>query len=150
MDLIESGGYFTINRPRQYGKTMMLFQMLDYLKIATEYLPIKLDFQGVETSIQKSEVAFCLMFWGKLIGAIELLYDNLATEIKALGEVETLNDLSNKISALKKITPKKIVLLIDKVDTSSNYEAFLKFLAMLRSKYLERRNVSTFHQQFSV
>jgi hypothetical protein len=37
------------------------------------------------------------------------------------------------------------VLLIDEVDKSSNNQLFVSFLAMLRSKYLERDEIPTFH-----
>jgi len=36
------------------------------------------------------------------------------------------------------MTPKKLVLLIDEVDASANYEPFLVLLGMLRTKYLSR------------
>jgi hypothetical protein len=31
LDMVEEGLYFTINRPRQYGKTTMLFRLTDAL-----------------------------------------------------------------------------------------------------------------------
>jgi transposase len=42
-------------------------------------------------------------------------------------------------------TPKKVVILIDEVDQSSNNDVFIKFLALLRNKYLQRTTFETFH-----
>jgi hypothetical protein len=51
------------------------------------------------------------------------------------------------ISKLVKETGKKIVLMIDEVDKSSNNQLFLDFLGMLRNKYLKREEPGqfTFH-----
>jgi hypothetical protein len=51
------------------------------------------------------------------------------------------------ISELVEKTEKKIVLMIDEVDKSSNNQLFLDFLGMLRNKYLKRREPGqfTFH-----
>ena len=146
MELIEFGDYFTINRPRQYGKTTMLFQLLRHLKTSKEYLPIKMNFQGVDDFVHETPAAFSQMFWGQLIDSFERLDAELAGQIKQFGGINSLKDLSNHISRLKKVTPKKLVLLIDEVDASSNYESFLSFLGMLRNKYLARiEGEHTFH-----
>jgi hypothetical protein len=146
MQLIEYGDYFTINRPRQYGKTTMLFQVLDYLKEEETYLPIKLDFQGIEEKWHLSEDTFLKMLIKELLD----YFREQPTELKDFveNELSTVNDfngLSAFITALTKKANKKVVLLIDEVDASSNYEAFLIFLAMLRKKYLARQKTTTFH-----
>jgi hypothetical protein len=63
------------------------------------------------------------------------------------GKTLSMNDLSDLITDFVHQSPKKIVILIDEVDTSSNYMPFLRFLAMLRTKYLDRESPSnlTFH-----
>ena len=40
---------------------------------------------------------------------------------------------------------KKVVVMIDEVDKSSNNQVFVAFLAMLRNKYLERADIPTFY-----
>ena len=40
---------------------------------------------------------------------------------------------------------KKVVVLIDEVDQSANNELFVRFLALLRNKYLLRDKIPTFH-----
>jgi hypothetical protein len=47
-------------------------------------------------------------------------------------------DLSERITDIVDLSEKKMVLLIDEVDASSNYEPFLVLLGMLRTKYLSR------------
>jgi hypothetical protein len=53
--------------------------------------------------------------------------------------------LSFVITNLVKKTTKKIVVLIDEVDKSSNNQLFVSFLGMLRNLYLDRSLVPTFH-----
>jgi hypothetical protein len=52
--------------------------------------------------------------------------------------LEDLEDLSSFITKLIRYINKKVVLMIDEVDKSSNNQLFLSFLGMLRNKYLLR------------
>ena len=143
--LVEEGMYFTINRPRQYGKTTMLFQMSEYLKKSEEYLPIKLNFQGVGEKWHRSDGAFAQMFFLQIAKDLERSYAELLPLTKNV-EIQTVEDLSYWISAFIRKVGKEVVLLIDEVDASSNYDSFLSFLGMLRAKYLARDfEVRTFH-----
>lgn len=47
-------------------------------------------------------------------------------------------DLSKSITKFVIKTDKKVILMIDEVDKSSNNQLFLSFLGMLRNKYLLR------------
>ena len=49
------------------------------------------------------------------------------------------------ITKLVNKTDKKVIVLIDEVDKSSNNQLFISFLATLRNKYLERDIFKTFH-----
>jgi transposase len=60
-------------------------------------------------------------------------------------KVTNLNLLDKAITKLVNQTKQKIVLLIDEVDQSSNNDVFIKFLALLRNKYLQRTIFKTFH-----
>ena len=62
LELIEKGKYFRINRPRQYGKTTMLSLLTKILRKDSEYLPIKISFEGIGDSDFKSPEAFCPFF----------------------------------------------------------------------------------------
>jgi hypothetical protein len=144
-EMVERGKYFVINRPRQYGKTTMLFALLSYLHKSEEYLPIKMDFQGMPMATNESEAAFGQHFWQELVAAVAWVDVSLSKQLSTFEAVNNFPDLSSRITQIQTVTPKKVVLLIDEVDASSNYDVFLHFLATLRNKYLKREYVSTFH-----
>lgn len=56
----------------------------------------------------------------------------------------TLSVLFKTLLELCRKSDKRIVLLIDEVDTASNNQVFIDFLSQLRAYYLKRRRVSTF------
>ena len=49
LDLIEQGKYFTINRPRQFGKTTTMSLLFKALNQREDYLAFKISFEGVAT-----------------------------------------------------------------------------------------------------
>lgn len=149
MELVTKGKYFTMNRPRQYGKTTTLFALFDALAASEEYLAFKISFEGVGDEVFKTEPAFAKMVFEQMERNAEG-QGNL--EIAAFlseqrKQIETFNDLSKSITELTRQTDRKLVLLIDEVDKSSNSQLFVSFLAMLRDKYLNSDSPSqrTFH-----
>lgn len=148
LEMVEVGEYFVINRPRQYGKTTMLANIQNHLDHSEEYFPIALNFQGIDRKWHESDEAFALMFVQELIRALKFTQQEL-TELlqKNLPEVKDMSSLSDVITEMAHAANKKMVLLIDEVDASSNYTPFLSFLAMLRTKYLSRSQPqhATFH-----
>ncbi|MEM8526614.1 MAG: AAA-like domain-containing protein [Bacteroidota bacterium] len=148
LSLIERGKYFTINRPRQYGKTTSMFRLADQLRAMEAYMPINMSFQGIDEKWHESDANFAQMFVNQLKKKLKFVYFDL---FKFLDEYEEsmgdMDDLSLLITEFVHQVKKKIVLFIDEVDASSNYEPFLKFLAMLRTKYLARNQAdeATFH-----
>lgn len=147
MELIEWGEYFTINRPRQYGKTTTLKYIEDTLTDSSKYLCLKLSFEDVSSAHESAE-AFGQMFAQKLTDELAYFPDAVQQKWIVLQEqITNLETLSKSISEWVRFAKKKVVVLIDEVDASSNYDAFLQFLAMLRNKYLKRyrRGQETFH-----
>ncbi|MEK7257613.1 MAG: AAA-like domain-containing protein, partial [Bacteroidota bacterium] len=149
MALVEQGEYFIINRPRQYGKTTTLFLVLKKLEQTEQYLPFSISFEGVGDQVFQEESSFCQMFLSLLEkqarwkGNTELA-NFLEKESQAATELKLL---SESISRLVEKAGKKLVLLIDEVDKSSNNQLFVSFLGMLRTKFLaaaEERDL-TFH-----
>lgn len=133
--LIDNGYYFVINRPRQYGKTTMLSQISKIFK--DDYLIIRTSFEGVGHSMFKSEESFTVGFLNLLINILEFTDNKKATELENISVgVTNFQMLSNILTKFNKNSDKPIVLLIDEVDTASNYELFLSFLGMLRNKYI--------------
>ncbi|UZW16041.1 AAA family ATPase [Clostridium pasteurianum] len=148
MKLIENEEYFIINRPRQYGKTTTLFLLNKKLKKDQTYLPIKISFEGIGDSVFESEKNFSKTFLQILERNLLLNDKNLANFLEEQEvKVQNLNDLSNVITKLVVKADKKVVLMIDEVDKSSNNQLFLSFLGMLRNKYLLRNEGEdvTFH-----
>jgi len=143
MQMIAKKEYFVINRPRQYGKTTTLFLLMRRLLSSDEYLPIKISFEGYDDVIFANPGNFCPTFLTTMANDYTVKkegYSSIFLEHK--GEVNNFNDLSQAISNILSKIPKKVVLMIDEVDKSSNNELFLHFLGMLRNKYLNAREGS--------
>ena len=133
MAMVEKGQYFTINRGRQYGKTTTLaFLESDLPK---EYTVISVSFEGVDDRVFESPENFCQ---GILNVCSKYMQERKMPDFEAwidssVVTFDLLDTFLNKICA-----DKKIVLMIDEVDKTSNNFIFLKFLGMLRDKFLKR------------
>jgi predicted AAA+ superfamily ATPase len=146
LKLIEEGEYFIINRPRQYGKTTTLDSLANALRKTGHYIVFNVSFEGVGNDAFKTEKTFSKSF-------VRLLDDYAAYQMPQLcswlqdrsSKTKDLAELSSLISHLQKQMSEKMVILIDEVDQSSNNEVFIKFLAMLRNKFLKRDEIPTFH-----
>ena len=146
VEMVEIGEYFIINRPRQYGKTTMLYELSDALTASEHYIVFNMSFEGLGNLMFQNETSFSQGFI-KLLGEMveesapryKGWFDKIAQSI------DNLKALSNLITEFANHSDKKLVLLIDEVDQSSNNELFILFLAMLRNKYLQRSRLKTFH-----
>jgi hypothetical protein len=149
MNLIQRGSYFAINRPRQFGKTTLLETLNRVLVQSDEWLVFKISFESMDNDVFAHPKDFCKVFV-KLLAVRMLNHgDNALQQYlnEEATEIESLRDLSFLITKLVHKTHKKLVLLIDEVDKSSNNQLFLDFLALLRHKYLNRHELpeQTFH-----
>ncbi len=144
--MIEDGDYFIINRPRQYGKTTTLYTVADILEETGEYLVFNISFEGIGDLVFQEEALFSSIFLSLLPRGSKKIPPKL---LKWFGEtvptIQNFNQLSIAITTLATKTKKKLVVLIDEVDKSSNNQLFVSFLAMLRHKYLDRKRHKTFH-----
>ena len=141
--LVDRKKYFVINRGRQYGKTTTLAALEKYLK--NDYIVLSLDFQQIGTADFANEKTFAAAFSKKLLMECEnieegdsgilrkLLSDFRSNHLKA-----GLNDLFECLSDICKNSSRPIVLMIDEVDSASNNQVFIDFLAQLRGYYLAR------------
>ena len=134
--LVEKGKYFTINRPRQYGKTTLLYLMeIELEKMG--YLVFDMSFEGISDNIFTSEELFAQTFLEMMQEKFKQtdhpLSQYLLQQIKTTTSLKALSKVISEITA-----GQKVVLEIDEVDKSSNNELFLVFLGMLRTKYLQR------------
>lgn len=126
--LIEKGSYFTINRPRQYGKTTTMFFLEK--RLMNNYLVIRTSFEGIGDAIFDNEEIFSGKILGLLADELALSDEKLSLYLAELGsELKTLDEVSTAITKFVIKAGKKIVLMIDEVDKSSNtmrYSAGLK------------------------
>lgn len=136
-DYIEQGQYFTINRARQYGKTTTLFLL--ERKLREEYLVLSLSFEAADEYFQ----SFSTLAEGLVLDIGECLQEQSVEEkiieewCKPISEKFPMRSLGQKITSLCRSCGKKIVLMIDEVDKSSDNQIFLSFLGLLREKYLK-------------
>ncbi len=146
LSLVRKGKYFIINRPRQYGKTTTLSTIARMLRETGDYVVFTISFEGIGDTIFDNENTFAQGFVEMLATYAEYQIPYLEEMLKeAAPQTKNLKMLSKVITKLMSQTDKKIVLIIDEVDKSSNNQLFVSFLAMLRDKYLLREEVKTFH-----
>ncbi|MCL2064618.1 MAG: AAA-like domain-containing protein [Candidatus Cloacimonetes bacterium] len=137
LTMIVDGDYFVINRPRQYGKTTTLATLRRELLKTDDYLPTRLSFEGVGDAPFRSIEAFGPKFLSYLgddrniknHGYSYLFYDKI-------DNVSNFDELSKALTDILSKIDKKVVLMIDEVDKSSDNDIFIYFLAMLREKFL--------------
>lgn len=150
--MVDEKKYFTINRARQYGKTTTLKALEEYLK--NDYIVVSLDFQDIGNEGFQNEnefsQSFAALFADAWIEQTENESSIQGLEKIADGKIKkvTLLQLFRQLRVLCKSTDRPIVLMIDEVDTATNNQVFLDFLAQLRSLYIKRRSnksVRTFH-----
>jgi len=148
--LVDRKKYFVINRGRQYGKTTTLKALEEYLK--DDYIVLSLDFQEISTDSFENGVIFSHAFVKKLLKVLGYIEtgDNeelqkLLLEFKENVPDGGLDELFEYLSRMCARAPKPIVLMIDEVDSASNNQVFIDFLAQLRGYYLNRDKTPIFH-----
>ena len=151
--LIDAGKYFTINRARQYGKTTTLNALENYL--SEDYYVVFMDFQDYGDETFKSADSFCRDFSYDFCSLLEdkanpdnaKLCEAIQDVNKAAEDTGKQLRLFTMFRGLKKIwdsSDKPIVLLIDEVDSATNNQLFIDFLASLRSHYLKKEKDSNY------
>jgi len=144
--IVDDGEYFTINRARQYGKTTTMFMLQK--ELTNEYTVISTSFEGIGGDIFKEEKEFSSRVLKIFSDDMRFVDKEIEEEIKKANQnITSIEDLSNAITELCLKSKKKIILMIDEVDKSSDNQMFLHFIGMLRNKYLDRNAEKdyTFH-----
>lgn len=135
--LIDNEFYFTINRPRQYGKTTTLNEINNALK--DDYIIINMSFEGIGDIVFQDEKKFCNKFLKLMIKELNFTDKEEGKRLAALtDEINDMEELSEVITNFAGDSKKEVILIIDEVDKSSNNQLFLSFIGMLRNKYLAR------------
>ena len=144
---VDAGKYFTINRARQYGKTTTLRAL--YLYLQGEYYVVSMDFQTFGSAEFQTETIFSRSFANSFLRSLKRNPVNKTEQLnEAMAQPEKSVASQNDFFALKAlfeqlgdicaVSDKPIVLMIDEVDSASNNQVFLDFLAQLRAQYMER------------
>ena len=148
--LVERGDYFTINRARQYGKTTTLRALALYLR--QDYAVVSISFQRMSSARFRDEHVFASAFAETFLRAVR----NRKKQVQGLNETALnrleysmnkgmdLTELFTCLSDVCAAADRPLVLMIDEVDSASNNQVFLDFLAQLRDAYLDRDETPTF------
>lgn len=149
-EYVDYGSYFVINRGRQYGKTTTLEALKRYLK--EDYTVLSLDFQQIGTEDFADASTFVQAFVKKLCRAFEFAeagdkekLQGMLLDFRKNTSDAGMDDLFECLSGICRDSLKPMVLMIDEVDSASNNQVFIDFLAQLRSYYLKRDELPTFH-----
>lgn len=149
--LVDAGKYFTINRSRQYGKTTTLIALKKHLQ--PQYEVVSLSFEGIGQAGFESEQsfvkAFCKLIKRELRAGLVLpdnINDRIDEFVSRTENMAEMYDLFDVLLEWCEVSEKKIVLFIDEVDSATNNQVFLDFLAGLRDNYIYRdsKGVTTF------
>jgi len=137
--LVEGSKYFTINRGRQYGKTTTIDRLEKYL--TDGYICASLSFQYSKDEMFANEEGFCQTLLKKIYRSL-LLNNKEEAKLWVDENVKDFEKLDYFIT--ERCINKKIVLIIDESDEASNNNIFVRFLKMLRDKYLLRNTGKDF------
>lgn len=144
--MIDRKYYFAMNRGRQLGKTTTLAALKQYLQ--EDFIVVSLDFQFLSQADFEAEQTFSTAFARRFALALRRVPEaagEALDRIKKYGDGGcTLSILFEGLSEFCASAPKPVVLLIDEVDSASNIQVFLDFLALLRGYYLQREDFPTF------
>ena len=148
---IDRGKYFVINRGRQYGKTTTLMALAEDLR--DEYIVVPLDFQRMSTASFADEHTFVTRF----IAQLEMLFSRKRSFLQGIDEEafcqlvllksqpdNMMDTLFEGLSRICEASGKPVVMMVDEVDSASNNQVFMDFLAQLRGYYINRDVKPTF------
>lgn len=151
--LVDGENYFAINCARQYGKTTTLRALNKYLR--KNYYVVSMDFQTLGNAEFENENTFALSFARVFLKAFKRnelqMTDSLKSSVEELQKNVLLRNpfytmllLFENLGDICAASEKSIVLMIDEVDSATNNQVFLDFLAQLRACYIERDIQPTF------
>ena len=150
--LVDRNKYFVINRARQFGKTTTLMALTQYLQ--EDYITVFLDFQKMSSEQCADEHSFSVAFAEMFLKSMgdskkkDCIDSETLSKLKDLVYVKDCGiSLGKLFECLSQICGKAklpIALIIDEVDSATNNQVFLDFLAQLRGYYIGRLTTPTF------
>lgn len=149
-DYVDYGSYFVINRGRQYGKTTTLRALTKYLE--GDYIVFSLDFQQMGAKTFADETVFCRGFIDRLLAELrkadtdeKVTIREMLSDFKDNNPDVILDGLFAFLSSMCECCERPVILIIDEIDSASNNQVFIDFLAQLRGYYLRREDAPTFY-----
>lgn len=135
---VTPGKYFTIDRPRQCGKTTTLYLLEERLK--KDYIVVSISFESAdELFVSLYTLATGFIRKTSRILKVQDIPETICNNwLQSISKDFPLDDLGQRITDLCRNCNKNIILMIDEVDKSSNNQVFLSFLGLLREKYLDQ------------
>ena len=148
-EMVDRGDYFTINRARQYGKTTTLKALGRYLE--ADYFVLSLDFQKLSHQDFETEKLFVEALSREILKK-PYIRENTSSEIihglehfrDGAAPVVRLADLFSLLSEWCRLSAKPVVFIVDEVDSATNNQVFLDFLAQMRGYYIDRDEIPFF------
>jgi len=138
-EMVDRGKYFTINRPRQYGKTTLISALTR--RLYDGYICVRLSFEGLGEESFYNSAAFCTALLRKIKAALTKPQFDYDKEYANQWEDPSVTDFIHLGEHITKMCKgKKVVLIIDEVDKTSNNIIFLHFIGLLREKFLMRKD----------
>ena len=142
--LVNAGKYFTMNRARQYGKTTTLNVLRGALM--DNYFVVSISFQRLGNDDFKNEHVFSSSFVllvEQALSRLDNVPDSVFKVLEKIQESVSKEDyrflkLFIDLQTMIQKAPKPFVLIIDEVDSATNNQVFLDFLAQLREGYISR------------
>lgn len=131
------GGLIRLRAPLQWGKTYLMYQILDYGK-KQDYKAVRVDFQEPETTVFSSLKHFLQWLCSSIAEELKIP-DNLAENWK--GTLSANKDCTNYFEQyLLPAINSPLVLGLDNVDVIFSHQIARDFLPLLRSWYEKGRN----------
>lgn len=136
---------------RQYGKTTTIDALSKCL--SPEYEVVNLSFEGIGDAGFKTEQNFVKAFCRKIMREFrnglyvpENIKEKIAEFLDRKEEKAELDELFDVLQEWCFEVQKDLVLIIDEVDSATNNQVFIDFLAGLRDGYINRdtKGVKTF------
>ncbi len=146
--MVAKGNYFTINKPRQYGKTTVMYLLEQRLIKDKDFLVLGISFEEIDAPTYEKQKWFISTFLDIVSEQLEFLHEEeLLALIDPHKTITNFKQLDRLLTQVIARSGRKVVMMIDEVDKASNNQLFLDFLGMLRSKYLKRNQGKgyTFH-----
>ena len=131
--LVEEKSYFTINRGRQYGKTTTIGRLKK--RLPGDYICASISFQYSDDKMFADEEGFSQGLLRRIHRALSIAHKD---EAKLWIDDSVTSFIKLDYFITERCTDKKVVLMIDESDEASNNDIFVRFLKMLRDKYLFR------------